>query len=304
MLLLAVMWAPGGLAERCAFGRRLLWRREVRRLRTRSRDLPSDFERTTFLREYVGTLIPIGRPDDRTRRLYATIDFVSFHPADFYLLFRNRSLSAQCGVTSFFYIKLLSALGFRAYQYSFGFTEHGYAQFVHSVALVEIARHEARRLIVQDPYFNLTYTTADGEPLDFFELLAALQKGQYDLIATHSPPLQAVLLIPDIISYDPYLSEECRQRMIEALTLEDGSMTKKMTIERSYASLMQSPCGGSEKQFLDALRVHGFDEPFVYAYTLRASDLVGELDAADLQRRIDAMLGRLPDAAGGRSRCR
>lgn len=271
--------------------RRFVWQREVARLYSESKALASDFDKVTFLREYCGALIPIGRPDDRTRSLYQSVDFAAFDPATFYPLFRSYSLSAQCGITSFFYIKLLRALGFKAYQYSFGFTDKPYDRFIHSVALVEIGfRGSARRLIIQDPYFNLTYRTRDGEPADFFEFLAMLKRRQYERIVMDSPPLETFLLVPDMALYYPYLNEDCKKQMAEALTREDGSLATRMPITRNYASLMQSPCGGSENAFLEALRQHGFDEPFVYAYTLRASEIVGNCDHLDLQRKIDANL--------------
>jgi hypothetical protein len=282
---------PGSLSGWLfAPARRLAWRWEIEKLRRACAMLPSDFERTKYLREYVGALIPIGRPDDRTRHIYAALNFASFNPADFYPLFRNYSLSAQCGITTFFYIKLLQALGFKAYQYSFGFTAVPYERFVHSVALVQIAFNGGKRLIVQDPYFNLTYRARDGAPCDFFEFLAAVRRRRYHDLVMDSPSVSTFLLVPDTSLYFPYLTEECRILMASALARDDGTFATRMPIARSYASLMQSPCGGGEDGFLKALREHGFDEPFVYAYTLRASDLVGDLDHAQVQRRIDAVL--------------
>ncbi len=45
-----------------------------------------------------------------------------------------------------------------------------------------------------------------------------------------------------------------------------------------------------ENAWIDALHQHGLNEPFLYAYLLRAADLAGEGDRGSLQRKIDAIL--------------
>jgi hypothetical protein len=288
--LAARSYPPPVAAHMFALIRHVLWRLELRKLRRHCTSLASDFERTTFLREYSGALIPIGRPDDRNRRLWQSVDFDSFDASVFYPLFRTCTVAAECGVTSLFYIKLLQAFGFRAYQYSFGFTKAPYENFVHTVALVEIAWEDARRLIVQDPYFNLTYRSQTGEPMDFFDLLSTVKRRQYERIVTDSSPVETFLLVPDRSLYDPHLSEECREAMTAGLRQEDGSLGTRMGITRSYEYLMQSPCSGAEKAYVDVLCRHGHDEPFLYTYTLRASDLAGDSGRSALQRKIDAIL--------------
>jgi len=269
---------------------RALWAEEVARLAAHLETLPSDFEKTTFLRRYVGELVDIGRLDAPTERRYRGVSFDTFDPSEFYPLFRENVLPANCGITSFFYIKLLHALGFKAYQYSFGFTAKPYERFIHSVALVEIGVGEARRLIVQDPYLNLTFRTRDGEPMEFYELLSALRKRRYEHVVQDSGSLTTSLLVPDVSLYLAHLSDECQARMSDALTGPDGSRRTELPITRSYATLMQSACGGFEKGFVEALRRHGLDEPLLYGYTLRASDLVGSADYGLVQSRIDAIL--------------
>ena len=270
---------------------RLLWQRELARLRRQVETIPSDFEKTTFLRQYVGGLIDIGRLDnERTRYLYRSTNFDTFDPEEFYPLFRSHTLPAECGITTFFYIKLLQAFGFRAYQYSFGFTEQSYVRFIHSVVLVSINVRGTRRLIIQDPYLDLTYRDSKGEPIDFFDFLAALKSRQFGRIKMDASEVTTSLLVPDPTAYYALLSDTCRTLMIRALRREDGSLRPRIPLIRSYASLMQSPCGNFEAAFVDAMRSHGFQEPFLYSYTLRASDLIGSPDHAELQDRIDALL--------------
>jgi hypothetical protein len=140
---------------------RAVWKQELARLTQHLHSLASDFERTIFLREYTGSLLPIGRPDANSGS-HASSSFESLDLAKMYPLFKGHILPAECGTTSLFYVKLLHDFGFKAYQYSFGFTEKPYAQFIHSTGLVEIDYEGDRRLILQDPYLNLTYRESDG----------------------------------------------------------------------------------------------------------------------------------------------
>jgi hypothetical protein len=266
------------------------WTHELARLAGPLAALPSDFAKTTFLRQYAGALTDVGRLDEHTLRRYRAVSLDRFDPAEYYPLFRDNRLPANCGITSFFYIKLLQAFGFKAYQYSFGYTEAPYERFIHSVALVDVAAEGGRRLIVQDPYLNLTYRTRDGQPMDFAELLGALRARRYGDVVTDASSITTTLLVPDLSLYLPHLDRPCQAQMTGLLTSSDGSMRTEMAIERSYATLMQSECGHFERDFVEAMRRHGLDEPFLFAYTLRAADVVGAPDHAEVQRRIDALL--------------
>src|SRR5436305_924418 len=71
-----------------------LWEVELVRLASVLKTLPSDVEKTTFLRRYTGGLIDIGRLDAATERRYRALDLSSFNPAEFYPLFRAHTLPA------------------------------------------------------------------------------------------------------------------------------------------------------------------------------------------------------------------
>ncbi len=271
-----------------------IWAQELAQLQRRLALMPSDLEKTTFLREYVGGLIDVGRLDDGTKAFYRSVNFESYDPAQFYIRFRSHSLAAECGATTFFYMKLLEAFGFNAYQYSFGFTDQPYAHVVHSVVLVEIAFKGEPRLIVQDPYLDLTYRDSAGEPIDFFEFLAALRDHHFGRILMDASSVTTSLLVPDPAMYYPYLNDTCRQQLITALQRGDGPLKTRIPLERSYATLMQSPCGSFETVFVEAMRAHGMQEPFLYSYTRRVSDLVGSSNHAEVQARIDACLRNEP----------
>jgi hypothetical protein len=269
-----------------------LWESELSHVRKQLARQESDFDKTTWLREYTGALIDIGRADADTMRLHRSVDLASFDAAEFYPHFRGDRMPAACGITSFFYIKLLHALGFKAYQYSFGFTEAPYERFIHSVALVEIDFAGSKRLIVQDPYLDVVYRTTEGEPIDFFEFLTAIKEQQYESIVMHTSSQATSLLVSDPELYYPYLNSECRALLAGALQSSTGTMRTRLPIARNYMTLMRSPCDAFEDAFVDAMREHGITGPFIHAYTLRAADVVGSSDHGALQQRIDQALGR------------
>jgi hypothetical protein len=53
---------------------------------------------------------------------------------------------------------------------------------------------------------------------------------------------------------------------------------------------MKSACDNFERGFVNALLQHGFNEPFLYAYTLRVSDMVGSAGYRHVQNRIDFII--------------
>jgi hypothetical protein len=144
-----------------------------------------------------------------------------------------------------------------------------------------------RRLIIQDVYLNLTYRE---EPIDIAGFLMALKQKNYERIVMDAGSVTTLLLVPDTQLYFPYLSESCQALMAKALMRPDGSLKTELPIARDYATLVQTSCDGFERGFVDALRQNGFPEPFIYAYTLRASDMVGTSDHGEVQRRIDRNL--------------
>jgi len=292
VLLLALSLTAVVVLDGTATPARRLWYEELARLRRQIDKLPSDYQKTTFLREYVGGLIDVGRLDDRTKHFYQSLTFESFDPVEFYPKFLGHSLAAECGITTFYYIKLLQAFGFKAYQYSFGFTEHPYERYIHSVVLVDISYQGTKRLIVQDPYLDLTYRDSDDRPMDFFDFLLALERKEFGRIVIDASSVNTSLLVPDPALYYSHLNETCRTLMSGALRREDGSLRPRITIVRSYANLMQSACGSYEAEFLEVMHRHAIYEPFVYSYTLRAADMIGSPDRGEVQDRIDAVLGK------------
>ena len=113
----------------------------------------------------------------------------------------------------------------------------------------------------------------------------------YDRIVMDAGNADTHLLVPQPAQLYRYLEPSCRARLTEMLTRPDGTLRSEVPFTRSYRSMMQSPCDDFERQFVGALRRHGWDEPFLFAYTMRASPVVGSADSAAVQARIDAIVG-------------
>ena len=266
------------------------WARELAELRDQLAQLDTDLEKTTFLREYVGGLLDIGHLDRRAAPELQGLSFRSFDPAAFYPLFAGNRLPADCGLTTFFYIKLLQAFGFDAYQYSFGFTDAPFERYVHSVVLVNVSIDGRPRLIVQDPYLNLTILDRNGQPLGFFAFLDHLVARRFDDIVISKGSVRTNLLVPDPDRYLSHLSPVCRTAFFEFLVTNDGTLARLRPIDREYALLMRSPCDDFEGGFVDALRQHGIEAPFLFGYTLQSAAIVGSDGHEGIQRRIDTTL--------------
>ncbi len=207
-----------------------MWAREFERVRLHLANLSSELEKTTFVREYTGSLIAIGRPDAHANREFSSISFESLDLAEIYPALKSHALPAECRVTSLFYLKILRDLGFKGYQYSFGLTEEPYKQFIHSIGLIEIEFQGSRRLIVQDPYWNLTYRDIRGNPMDFFEFLRTIKDRHYEHIAMDASSVMTSLVITDPSVYFPPLSEVCQTVMTRAFAGSDGSRKTEIPI--------------------------------------------------------------------------
>jgi|SRR5215217_78104 len=88
---------------------KLQWEHEAARLASILKTLPSDFDRTIFLRVYTGQLISIGLLDDQTKQFYQSMDFDSFSLSAFYARLKKDNLPGRVWVTTYFYIMLLQA---------------------------------------------------------------------------------------------------------------------------------------------------------------------------------------------------
>jgi len=266
------------------------WKKEIARLDSILNTLSTDFEKTSMLREYCGELLDIGLIDQSANSYYNSLTLEDLDLEQFYHHFSNDGTAAQCGLTSLFYIKLVEKFGYNAHQYSFGFIEPPYSRFIHSFPLVEILDGEKKKLIVQDPYLGLSFRDSTGSPLDFFDFLSLLMNKEYGGFEFDTSTVSTYLLVPDTSLYWPYLNDSCKAEMLKNIKNENHGIKDKIPILRNYSTLLQAPCNHFENGFLEAMRANGYDEPFVFAYTLRVNTMIGSHQTKLIQDRIDYYL--------------
>jgi hypothetical protein len=290
--------SPASQSEQHTEATKLMWQKELVRIESVLRRFPTDYEKTTYLRRYCAGLIDVGRPTAEALDYYRQTTFDNFQAYQFYYVFKQDSLPAACGITGQFYLKLAQHFGYKAYLYSFGFTDDAYARYIHSFPLVEIQYKGKKRLIVQDPYLNLTYSDKTGEPLDFYLFLKRVKRHDYQGIKLDTSVVRTALLVADTTLYWPYLNDSCRALMRQLILKPNGKIVRKIPFNRSYNTLMRSPCDPFETGFIQALSAHGYDQPFLYAYSLRVNTMVGSADVQKVQSSIDSLLS---DTVGNNS---
>lgn len=143
-------------------------------------DEMSDFERVSLLRQWAAGATDwsnreglLDRPS--TTNPYAgSFHFYSQDAATIYAAFMEDKGGVWCDGTAYALAKLYELFGYRAFRIGFGVPS---SDATHVVTLVEIEHRTGGRKIlsVQDAYFDFTYVHADGEPMDYFELLDLLQ---------------------------------------------------------------------------------------------------------------------------------
>ncbi|MGZ5247688.1 MAG: hypothetical protein ACXWV5_11605 [Flavitalea sp.] len=266
------------------------WEIEWARLDSTIQSLGDDFQKTNFLRSYCSELTDLGIIDPESLKWYRSVSYDSFQISEFYPYWKSDSLATDCGMTSYLFVKLAESFGFKAYQYSFGFTDEPYAKFIHSFPLVEIEYSGTRKLIVQDPYLNITFTTDRGEPLDFYKMLSSIKSKKYDSVIMRQHSSLTNLIINDTLTYWSRLDDSCRSLLRNRIQIGEKEFKKTIPIQRNYQTLMQSTCAHFENGFLNAMRQNGYSEPFLYAYTLRVNEMVGSSDRKIIQSKIDSVL--------------
>ena len=91
---------------------------------------------------------------------------------------REGEMGVYCGGTAWALMKLYEAFGFESWTYIFG--EPGGSELTHAITLLRIGD----TIAVQDAYFNLTFVTLLGAPMDVRALLDALRQKSFPAAAT------------------------------------------------------------------------------------------------------------------------
>jgi len=138
----------------------------------------SAWEKVNLLRRwaYQQTDVPL-----KQQCLFDNQDLRTKTAAEILSGFQQDKAGVWCGGSAIFLMKLYEQYGFKAYALNMGKPSVSQS-FTHVLVLVKIPHNGEEKLVVQDGYFNTTYTHLDGSPLDYFELISFLKNRQEDKI--------------------------------------------------------------------------------------------------------------------------
>lgn len=139
----------------------------------------SDFERVNMIREWVNEQTVWGTmPDDKLDTMINAKTSLGMY--NYYLTHTDRAYG--CGSYSVYLLKVYQLFGYEAYVYDMGRDN----QFRHSVLLVWIKDGKERKLVIQDPSYNLTYVDRKNRPLDYFQFIDYLKKNKENIVIKKS----------------------------------------------------------------------------------------------------------------------
>lgn len=127
----------------------------------------SDFERVNMLRQWVATYVDWG--SESTRIDHHTLDKKSLK--EVYEYFQNDLGTVECGGATQILMRIYNLYGYHAYRYDSGTP----TSFNHIINIVRINHKEKEILSIQDPSYDVTYLTKNGEPFDFYQFLIDLK---------------------------------------------------------------------------------------------------------------------------------
>ncbi len=142
------------------------WHQQEVELRHILNNLPNDVEKVTFLREYAYQVADIKMLTPSLNQ-----NFYNAPVHKIYNYYKQDLGGGYCGLTALFLHKLYSHFGFKSYLYDVGISS---LKATHQFNLVEIKDNDSLKTIIQDAYFNISYTDSCNIPLDFKAVLTKL----------------------------------------------------------------------------------------------------------------------------------
>lgn len=145
-----------------------------------------DFEKVCLLRDWVARTIPGSVSVKDTLDTKPDFFFYTCDAPTLFGAFSQGLGGLYCGGASYALAKLYHSFGFETFIYNGGIRS---SVASHCVTLVKIKFDGISLLSVQDAFFNITFLTTHGKPLDFFQLLFLLQARQHDEVTLKFDPL-------------------------------------------------------------------------------------------------------------------
>lgn len=128
----------------------------------------SDWEKVNILRKWAAEHMPWSSEAAKVKNLIQDREA----PHIFNLFAQNKG-GVDCGSAGYALMKLYKHYGLSSYEYHYG-NLNGWN---HALTLVKINHKGKNMLVMEDAFFNTTYTGMYGEPVDFFYLLQKVRDG-------------------------------------------------------------------------------------------------------------------------------
>lgn len=233
--------------------------------------LANPIEKTTALRNYVGSLLDVGPITEELGKVYDTLQLKERDLSRWYPIFKANQQPTHCSIISQTYVALLRSFGFKAINYSYGLG----APYSHTVVVVAIPQADSLLYIVQDPTLATLYTQLAGEPLDIRSLWANIEERNIDRIGIATDTVATWAVVPPAslaaVLKNNLLQDACRQ-IIEKV-LEDNDHQApfvNLPFLRHYTS-WRNPCDNYEDRFVKALQQAGYPADLRYTMTIEPS---------------------------------
>jgi len=178
---------------------------------------------------------------------------------ELYAAFKQDKGGVWCGGSSVFLEKLYHEYGFNAYTVNMGKSEY----LTHVVNLVEIWDQGQKKLVIEDAYFNMTYTAQNGAPLDYFaflKLLCQLKDKQIKVVKDDDGE-RSCLLCKDYLS-DPVFMAFIKRNLSKCIqtSVDKTKCNCKVILD---ALINDHPSAPKTKQFLAKA---GYKPNLIYLY--------------------------------------
>lgn len=188
-------------------------------------NLPNDFEKTTFLRNFAAQTSIWGND--------LTINHFWYYPVDsFYQTFTQKEGTVFCGGISYYLQRIFEDFGYESMQLNMGCEN----LYTHQTTLVKIKYLNDSIWIIQDATYNHNFTKTDYTPLSFNELLTLIYNNDYSNIHINEAPLNQSLTLSKNTwgkesSFEAYKTENGNKiykynRSINDLIFSDDLMKK------------------------------------------------------------------------------
>jgi hypothetical protein len=270
-----------------------------------------EFARVSLLRQWAWSHIRIANTTSNLLDSDPRIDWYKLDAAAIFRLFDEDRGGVFCGGAALALQRLYEAFGYTAWTLNIGSNEPE-SDVTHVATIVKIRVGDPGGtdvMCVQDAYFDLTYVDqTTGRPLDYFELLARLARGEHRSIRTQEPDHRKVVSRPSMIMAAKDVQGRTPRDIAVAswcvleddytvATLPDGSL--KFTSPRSFGKFRDRLCrtpDGKPTWFLAWLTARGHPAELIYLYLHPLG--IGGPDSDALLKRAKA----IPEQGDSRGR--